>query len=133
MENSNQSLLSPKNIYIAPTVLALPTIKTKKQLLIEIKRRHANNVLKKYKQSCALKQSRRNKFHKYWIYMKQAKGELITKTDQNEWQQLRERLKNCGFSEYRAQLSETRKWLKLKEIGCARVLNFYPGARKLKF
>ncbi len=113
--------------------LVPPTIKTKKQLLIEIKTRHVNNVLKKYKQSCALKQSRRNKFRKYWIYMKQAKGEQITTNDQNGWQQLRERLKNCACSELCAQLNETRKWLKLKEMGCARVLNFYPGARKLKF
>jgi len=124
---------SKQTVYIEQVVLQPPPLKTKKQLRIEIKMKHFANVIRTYNQTRALKQSRRNKFRKYWIYTKLAKGAKITNDDTNEWKQLRERLKHCSCLELSAQLNETRKWLKLRENGCARVLNFYPGARKLKF
>ena len=126
-------------VYFAPiqTVQSVqpvpPRLKTKKQMFIENELRNFNIVLKKYKEMRSLKQSRRNKFRKYWIYMKLSQGELITNNDQNVWKQLRARLKHCSCCELSAQLNETRKFLKLRENGCVRVLNFYPGARKLKF
>jgi len=124
---------SKQTVYIEQAVLQPPPLKTKKQLRIEITMKHFTNVIRTYKQTRELKQSRRNNFRKYWIYMKLAKGDKITNDDTNEWQKLRERLKHCSCCELSSQLKETRKWLKLRENGCARVLNFYPGARKLKF
>jgi len=124
---------SEQTIHIKPVVLQPPPLKTKNQFRREIKMKHFENVLSIYKQTRAAKQSRRNKFRKYWIYMKLAQGEKITNDDTNEWQKLRQRLKHCSCCELRAQLNETREWLKLKKAVCARVLNFYPGARKLNF
>ena len=125
---------SPNTVYIPPiSQLQPPPLKTKKQLRIEITLKHFANVIRTYKQKRASQQERRNKFRKYWIYMKIAKGDKITNNDQSIWKQVRSRLTHLACCELSAQLNETRKWLKLRESGCARRLNFYPGARKLNF
>ena len=120
-------------VYIPEYSARPPPLKTKKQLRIEINTRYFKNVINIYKESRALKQYRRNNLRKLWIYTKLKNGEKITNNDQNVWKQMRMRLNHLVCNELSYQLKDTRHWLKLRESGCARILNFYPGARKLNF
>ena len=128
-ENENENEMNgPPPPYSEP-----PPIKTKLQIQFLLTVKNNKKILNNYKIIKKLQKIRRNKFYNIWVNIKLSKGENITFNEKQNWKDLCIRLKNCAHNEYISQLRNTRKLLKIRELGCARRLNFYPGARKLKF
>ena len=126
--------MSLSTIYIHPVTYNTnpPPLKKKlQQRLLQIE--HNKKVINNYKIIKKLQKLHRTQFYKIWINVKLSKSETITIYEKKKWRDLCIRLEEASYNEYISQLNETRKWLKLRESGCARRLNFYPGARKLKF